>query len=132
MKPTVTLPDPEKAVIDILGGPTVAAPEFPSRTLTGTNKRIQVELEASNTDDYPVTSRAQVRVVSYAAPGRRDEVKADAAALLATLYAYPGDADVAGIVPLAGPSAVSTDPGTRNVACWVLVRVDLIATTVAP
>jgi hypothetical protein len=30
VKPTVTLPDPERVVIDVLGGPTVAFPEFPS------------------------------------------------------------------------------------------------------
>jgi hypothetical protein len=127
VKPTVTLPDPEKVVIDVLGGPTVAFPEFPSARLAGSSTRIQVELEASDTVDYPVALRAQVRVVAYAGPGKRAEVKALAASLLATLYTYAGGAGVAGIVPISGPSAVSTDPATRNVACFVLVRVDLKA-----
>jgi hypothetical protein len=130
-KPTVTLTDPEKVVIDLLiaaGQPAgTVKTEFPSNTLTGTNTRVQVELESSNVVRYPIQERAQVRVVAYAAPGKRDAVKTLAATLLADLYAFPGSASVAGIVPLSGRSAVTVDPTTRNLMCWVLVRVDLTA-----
>jgi hypothetical protein len=129
VKPEVTLPDPEKAVIDLLvaAGRTGVSTDFPSAKLTGTNTRVQVELEASDTSGYPVTERAQVRVVAYAAPGKRDNVKALAQLLLSDLYSYAGSASVAGVVPISGRSAVTTDPSNQNVACWVLVRVDLKA-----
>ena len=133
-KPTVTLPDAEKLVIDLLlaaGQPAgTVKTEFPSNTLAGSNTRVQVELESSNTSRYPIMEKAQVRVVAYCAPGKRDAVKTLAATLLASLYTFPGNGSVAGIVPLSGRSAVTVDPTTRNVMCWVLVRVDLLATAV--
>jgi hypothetical protein len=86
-----------------------------------------VELENSGVDNYPVKEDAQVRVVCHAAPGRRTSVKELAGEVLMDLYTFPGDATVSGIFPRGGRSAVSVDPDTRNVACWVLVRVDLLA-----
>jgi hypothetical protein len=129
MKPLVDLPDAERVVIDILlaEGHATVRPQYPSTTLTGTNTVLQVQLESSDTAGYPFVERAQVRVTAHAAPGRRDAVKELAGDALADLYVYPGDADVAGIVPRGGRSAVSTDPSTRNEMCWVLVRVDLKA-----
>lgn len=131
-KPAVTLPDPERLTIDALAGVgTTRSPKYPAASLTGSSTHLQVELEASNSADYPVTERAQMRVTCHAGPGKRDEVKDLAGEVLMTLYTYPGSADLAGFVPLGGRSAVSVDPDTQNVMCWVLVRADLIATTVA-
>jgi hypothetical protein len=134
VKPSVTLPDPERVVVDLLvaAGYSGVSTDFPSVPLSGSTTKVQVDLEASSTDDYPVTERAQVRVVAHAAPGKRSSVKVLASALLQTLYSFPGNASIAGIVPVAGRSAVSVDPDTGNVMCWLIVRVDLIATTIAP
>jgi hypothetical protein len=131
-KPTVTLPDPERITIDafVAAGRTGVSVRYPSSTLTGTNTRVQVELESSSVIRYPIMERANLRVVAHAAPGKRDEVKALAATLLADLYVHPGNASVAGFVPLSGRSGVVTDPTTRNEMCWFLVRADLFATTV--
>jgi hypothetical protein len=128
MKPLVDLPDAEAVVRTALlaaGHPTVTT-NYPSASLTGTDYVLQVDLEASNSDDYPITERAQVRVVAHVAEGRRTAAKQHAAEALADLYVY-SSASVAGIVPLVGRSTPSTDPTTKNVMCWVLVRVDLLA-----
>lgn len=128
MKPLVDLPDVEREVIDALlaVGHANVTTNFPDEPLTGTQTTLQVELEASNVDDYPVTERAQVRVTAHAAKGRRTAVKELAGDVLADLYTF-SSANVAGVVPLGGRSAVSTDPDTENVMCWVLVRVNLLA-----
>jgi hypothetical protein len=133
MKPLVDLPDPETVVRDALldAGHAIVKTEYPSEALASDTVWLQVDLEASNTDFYPVTERAQVRVVAHAARGRRGAVKDLAQQALADLYVSVNP-DVAGIVPISGRSAVSTDPATKNVMCWVMVRVDLLATTVAP
>lgn len=129
MKPLVDLPDAERAVIDVLedAGHTTVKTDYPSSLLAGTDYWLQVDQESSNTDDYPVAERVQVRVTVHAGFKRRSAVKEHASDVLADLYSFTGSADVAGIVPLGGRSAVSTDPDTGNVMCWVLVRVDLKA-----
>lgn len=130
MKPTVSLPDPERAVIDVLASGRPAGSvgsDYPSTTLAASDFRVQVDLEGGDVRAYPVTERARVRVTIHAAPGRRTFAKQLAAAMLADLYSFPGSADMAGIVPLSGRSGISVDPTTRNVMCWVLVRVDLKA-----
>lgn len=129
MKPLVDLPDAERQVIDVLlaAGHPVVSTNFPDEPLTGTDYHLQVDLEASDTDDYPIVERAQVRVTAHAANGRRTAVKDYAQQALADLYSASGLASVAGIWPVSGRSAVSIDPDTRNVMCWVLVRVDLKA-----
>jgi hypothetical protein len=129
MKPLVDLPDAERQLMTVLLnlGYASVSTDYPSARLGSTATHIQVDLEASNTDDFPVTERAQVRVVVHASEGRRGAVKAIAAEVLADLYSFTGNAGIAGIVPLSGRSAISSDPTTRNVMCWVLVRVDLLA-----
>lgn len=128
MRPAVELGDAERVTVDALvaAGLTGVSPDYPSSTLTSTATRLQVELESSNIADYPITERAQVRVVGHAAPGRRTAVKDLAESALRALYTATSS-DVAAFVPLLGRSAVTTDPATRNVMCWVLVRVDLLA-----
>ena len=132
-KPLVDLPDAERVVIDALeaAGHDVVTTNYPDEALTGTDYVLQVDLEASNADDYPVTERAQVRVVAHVGPNRRGAAKQHAAEALADLYVY-SSANVAGIVPLVGRSTPTTDPTTKNVMCWVLVRVDLLATAATP
>lgn len=129
MKPLVDLPDAERQVMDILlaAGHPIVSTNFPDAPLTGSNYALQVDLEASDTAAYPVAERAQVRVTAHAAEGRRTAVKDYAQQALADLYSSSGIAAVAGIVPVSGRSAVSTDPDTHNEMCWVLVRVDLKA-----
>jgi hypothetical protein len=129
VKPAVSLPDAERAVIDILtsAGQTGVSTDFPDVKLISPATKVQVDLENSGVGDYPVAERAQVRVTCHAAPGRRTSVKQLAGEVLMDLYTYGGDAAVAGIVPLGGRSAVTVDPDTQNVMCWVLVRVDLKA-----
>ena len=126
----VSLPDPERELVALLTtalGAGIVSTDFPSTTLTGTNRKVQVDLEGGSAADYPVTERAQVRVTCHRAPGKRTDVKADAATVLRHLVSSRR-ANVAGIFPLGGRSAVSVDPDTGNVMCWVLVRVDLKAT----
>jgi hypothetical protein len=129
----VDLPDAERVVIDALeaAGHEVVTTNYPAETLAGTDYVLQVDLEASNIDDFPVVERAQVRVVAHVGPNRRGAAKQHAAEALADLYVYSSSA-VAGIVPLTGRSTPSTDPATKNVMCWVLVRVDLLASNATP
>jgi hypothetical protein len=128
VKPLVDLPDAERKVIDALeaAGYATVKTDYPSTSLASNEEWLQVDLENSDTSAYPVAERAQVRVTAHLAYGRRTAVKELAGNVLADLYTY-ADADVAGIVPISGRSAVSIDPDTRNVMCWVLVRVDLKA-----
>lgn len=130
-------PDPERLLIDGLKAGFVGRTEvyvpakvttaFPTAALSGDATHVQVELEAGNTDDYPVTERAQVRVTCYAAPGRRDNAKALASLAqgLALGLSGPG---LAGVFPRIGRSSVAVDPTTKNLMCWFLVRADLLAT----
>lgn len=127
-KPLVDLPDAEREVIDALlaAGHAQVKTDYPSIPLGSSEEWLQVDLESSNVDAYPVAERAQVRVTVHVAGGRRTSAKRIAAEVLADLYTY-ASANVAGVVPLGGRSAVSTDPATKNVMCWVLVRVNLLA-----
>lgn len=128
-KPLVDLPDAEKVVIGILeaAGYTTVKTDYPSSRLTGADYWLQVDQEPGGVSGYPVTERVQVRVTAHAGYKRRTAVKLLASDVLADLYSFIGSATVAGIKPLGGRSAVSTDPATENVMCWVLVRVDLLA-----
>lgn len=138
MKPLVTFPDPEAAVINYLKAAftprsepykaTSVSTGFPAAAAT---YHVQVELEAGNADDYPVTERAQVRVNCWAPAGKRNEVKALASLTQGLVYAHPGDSDVAGCQILGGRSDVITDPDTKRLMCWFLVRVNLKATVLA-
>lgn len=133
MKPLVTFPDPEAAVALYLRGLGIAdtvETRFPTVALTGDATHLQVELEAGGIADYPVTERAQVRVTAYTAPGQRSAVK-DLASLAHGHVCRLQSADVAGVAPRIGRSDVITDPTTKNLMCWFVVRVDLKATVLA-
>jgi hypothetical protein len=141
VKPKVTFPDPENLIIDYLKAaylarietykPTVFNPDFPSDPLSGNPTRLQVELEVGNADAYPISERAQVRVTCHAAPGKRDNVKAVASLTQTLLYSHPGTASIAGVFIQTGRSDVITDPATKNLMVWLLVRVVLKATPLA-
>jgi hypothetical protein len=133
MKPLVDLPDPERkaiAALEAAGHPNVTT-DFPDEPLTGTDYVLQVDLENSDVTNYPVAEYAQVRITAHVARGRRTAVKQHVADALADLYVF-ADADVAGVIPRGGRSAVSSDPTTKNLMCWGLVDMTLIATTVTP
>ena len=128
--------DPERLFIDGLKAAFAARSEaylparvstsFPDVALTGDATHVQVELEQGDPSDYPVTERAQVRVTCYAAPGHRDNVKnlASLAHALALGLAGPS---LAGVQPRLGRSSVATDPSTKNLMVWFIVRADLLA-----
>lgn len=140
-KPLVTFPDPETVLIDFLKAeflprveaykPTSISPNFPTAALAGSATHLQVELESSNTDDYPVTERSQVRISGYANGDKRSNVKALASLSMGLLGAAEGVPAIAGIEILGGRSDVTTDPTTKNLICWFLVRVNLKATLLA-
>lgn len=133
--PATIFGDPEKLLIDHLAAqfaprsevykPTTITSDAANTTLTGNVTHLQVDLEAANADDYPVTERAQVRVTCYAAPGKRTNAKALASLAHALTYAHAGNASLAGIRPSAGRSSVVTDPDTGNLMVWFLARVNL-------
>jgi len=129
-KPKVTFPDPEIVVKDVLVATegAIVSMDYPSAPLTGTNKKIQVSHEGSDSSDYPMVERASVRVTFHTAPNKRSDVKSYASSCLAKLANYRGSSTVAAFVPLIGRSAVSIDPDTGNHMCWVLIRVDMKAT----
>lgn len=137
-KPLVTFTDPEKKLIDYFTTafaarseaykPATITTDFPTAALT-TATHLQVELEAGSADDYPITERAQVRVTAYAGPAKRTNVKALASLALGLAGIYSGDSAVAGTKILTGRSDVSTDPTTKNLMVWFLVRVNLKATS---
>ena len=145
MKPLVTFPDPEAAVINALKAaylprvetykPTTIKSSIPVDaegkpiTLT-TATHVQVELEVGNADDYPIAERAQIRVTCYAAPGKRTDVKRLASLTQGLLYTHAGG-DIAGVDILIGRSDVVTDPDTKNLMVWFLARVNLKATLLA-
>lgn len=127
--PAVVIPDPERELVAILAaalGAGVASTNYPSVSLTGAARAVQVDLEAGDTKDYPVTERATVRVVCHRPSGKRTQVKADADQARRTLYTFAGSTAVAGIT-VGGLSSVSIDPDTGNVMCWFLARMALLA-----
>lgn len=138
MKPLVTFPDPEALIVGYYTdafadrtepyAPATVTTGFPAEALFDTTTHLQVELEAGNAADYPVTERAQVRVTCYAAPGHRSDVKRLATLAQGLLYVHPGDEAVAGTSPLVGRSDVIADPDTHNLMVWFTFRVNLKAT----
>lgn len=135
MRPATTFGDPERLTVDYLTtqfasraetyAPDTVTSDFPTAALTGDATHLQVEVEASDSDDYPATERAQVRVTAWAAPGKRTNVKSLAGLAHALLLAHPGDDSVAGTGPLLGRSNVIEDPATKNLMVWFLARVNL-------
>lgn len=133
-KPLVIFADPERKVIDFftaLGIADSVSSDFPTTTLTGTAKHLQVELEVGGSQDYPATERAQVRVTCHMAPGQRTAVKQLASLAHGHILAWGGDADVAGTSPLTGRSDVITDDATGNLMVWFTIRVSITATQLA-
>lgn len=130
MKPLVIFADPERVLIDYLktaladDGATVSD-SAPSTTLTATQKHVQVTLDGTPGDDYPLTDRATVRFTCYTAKGQRTSAKALASHVQAFVYVHPGSADVAGTTPLVGRSGVIADPDTQNLMVWFTFRVNL-------
>lgn len=133
MRPATTFGDPERLTIDYLTdafdgrveayAPGTITSAFPAAALTGDGTHLQVELEASEGDDYPATERAQVRVTAYAA--KRTNAKALASLAHALLLAHPGSAAIVGTSPILGRSSVIEDPATKNLMVWFLARVNL-------
>lgn len=138
----VTFPDPEKVVIDYLASafaprselykPATITTDFPAVVLAANATHLQVELEVGNADDYPVTERAQVRVTAYAAPGKRTNAKALASLTLALLASHPGSSNVLGVTIRTGRSDVVADADTGNLMVWLLARVALKPSVLAP
>lgn len=106
--------------------PNTVSSSFPSTLTSGTH--LQVELEAGNADDYPVTERAQVRFNCWAPKNRPSDAEDAATLVMAHVYALSGEAGIAGTKILGGRSDVTTDPDTGYEMCWFLARVDLLST----
>jgi hypothetical protein len=133
VKPLVTFGDPEELAGAYLAGLGIASTvgtSFPTSTLATGVKHLQVELEAGGVADYPVTERAQVRVTCHMGPNQRGAVKDLASLAQGHLTRFASD-EVSGVVPLIGRSDVITDPATKNLMVWFVVRVDLTATLLA-
>lgn len=131
MSVLATFPDPEAALVNHLNAALDAtvSTSFPSTALT--TPHVQVELELGNDEDYPVTERAQMRITCHAPPGKRTDVKALASLARAHALALRSAA-VSGVFPMGrGRSSVITDPDTKNLMCWFLVRVDLLPLLIA-
>lgn len=131
MSTPVVMPDAEREAIDILAAHfavgTVST-SYPSTTLTGSTIRVQVDAEPSSVVDYPATERTPVRVVVHAAPGQRTAVKDAADDCLRYMFAATGRPNVSGVKAITGRSSVATDPDTKNLMCWFIVRLDLLGT----
>lgn len=137
-KPLVTFGEPDKLMRDYLRPLLLARPElyapntvtagFPDALTSGTH--LQVELEAANADDYPITERCQVRFNCWAPKGKPSDVKAAASLVMALVSAAQGGT-IAGTKILGGRSSVVEDPTTGYLMCWFLARVDLLATPLA-
>lgn len=137
-KPLVVFADPEKKLIDYFTTafasrveaykPATVSTDFPAAALT-TATHLQVELESTDTDDRPVAERAQVRVTAYAGPAKRTNVKALASLAEGLAERWAGDSQIVGAKIVVGRSDVSTDPTTKNVMVWFLVRLDMKAIT---
>lgn len=135
-KPLVTFAAPDKAVRDYLRpllvarsetyAPNTVTADFPTTLTAGTH--LQVELEASNTTDYPIVERDQVRFTVWAPKGKRSDALDAASLVMAYVYALAGVASIAGTVILIGRSDVVTDPDTGYEMCWFLARIDMLAT----
>lgn len=135
-------PDPEKAVIDYLtasfaGRPEVYKPatittDFPAVALAANATHLQVELEAGDPDDYPVTEWAQTRLTAYSAPGKRSHAKDLAGLVQALMASHPGSASILSVTVPTGRSGVIVDPDTKNLMVWLLARVALKPSVLAP
>lgn len=130
----ITFGDAEEALVgwlrgrlglpDLAGGLNAVDVAAPSTSLTGTQRCVQVELAGTPTQTR-VLEFATVRLVAWAAKGKRHDVKALASTVRSQALLLAGTADVFGVSPLVGRSSVAVDPDTKNLSCWVTVRVAL-------
>lgn len=136
VSPAVIFADPEAVVIEWLTEqwaardgvtPSRVATDHPSEALGDDDFQIQVDLEPGDASGYPITERAQVRVVCHAPALSRSAVKAMASTTQALLSRHPGDARVAAIRIQSGRSDVSVDPDTHNLMVWFTARLALKA-----
>lgn len=107
--------------------PDTTTASFPTSLAAG-KTHLQVELEAGNADDYPVTERAQVRFNVWAAKNRPSDAESAASIVMAHVYACEGVGGIAGTQILGGRSDVIEDPDTGYLMCWFLARVNLLST----
>jgi hypothetical protein len=137
----VTFPVPDNEMRDYMRPILTALPEdyepgtvgagFPNPTDPDFNGyHLQVELEAGNTDDYPVTERSQLRFNFWAPKGKPTHAK-QGASLVMAYVSTASDDWLAGATILGGRSDAITDPDTGYEMCWFLARVDLLATPLA-
>lgn len=135
--PIVTYPDPEAVVrsriLAAVAGrlesykPSAVGVDFPGPGLSSIYAQVALEGPAPE-DRYPARERHQVRVTLWAPEGRRSDVKNAASLVLGLLCSTPSDSTVATIRRQLGRSAVITDPDTKYLMCWFLVRVSLHGT----
>lgn len=139
-KPLVTFGDPETAIRSYLdaaftGSLAASKPDYvkadPPSLPLGDRSYVQVQLDGTpSSADYPATDRATVRINCCTGAGHRTDVKALASLVQGLVSVHPGDATVFGTYPLMGRSAVVSDPDTKNLMVWFLVRVNLRPTPV--
>lgn len=133
---TVTYPDPERAVVDLLAGllpayetgvtvglgvPTGWAPSSPTH--------VQVAWDGTPVAVEPVMQAATVRIVVRAAT--TTEAKRVAQAVRGMLLGWSGDAPVTAVAPLVGVQP-ARDPDTRHELAWFTVRVTVRSTPLVP
>lgn len=135
MIPAVTFGDPESKYVDMLQAAFAGRSEpykastvstsYPASSLTNT-RHVQVELESGDVADYPVTERCQMRFTCHAPSGKRSDVK-NLASLTMALVATRHTSGTAGALIRGGRSDVSVDPDTKNLMCWFIAEIPLLA-----
>jgi hypothetical protein len=97
---------------------------FPNSPLVS-ETAIQVDHETTDTVSHAMREWPQTRITCWAAAGQRDDVK-DLASLTQGLLEQMPDVRV-----LIGRSSVATDPDTKNLAVWILIKTSLRGTQLA-
>ena len=138
VRPLVTFADPEVWAVELataglalrsedyanatfdVGFPKVALTKSPLTT------HVQVELESSEDEWFPVAERAQVRFNCWAPKGERPAVKALAALVHGLVLAHDD------VSPLTGRSEVIADPTTGYLMVWFTALVNTRATLLTP
>lgn len=130
MKPLVTFPDPQRYVVDYLsavlsdrGETANVAAEVPDGWAPKAGDLVVVEWDGS-LDEYPVLSRATVRVTTWCKDPTRG--KSLAGVCRSLLLSHPGGGGVANIRSLTGVLP-ARDPRTRAYLASVTVAVNLRA-----
>ncbi len=134
MRPQVTFPDAERALLGFLGPlwaarsepfkPATRSNKFPSAALAGNATHLQVELDGTPLVEYPATERATVRFTFWSAPSSQDNAKQGASITQALIATHPGDDDVWSTRILTG-RLKGVDDDTRNNFVSFTARVSL-------